>query len=103
MTNEQNTALWGRLVTAASRLELDPHDLIKASQYFGLFSPAFNGVLLALVREAWGDEFEVEISILCDGSCILDIKRSGDDQAGWSDWAADSLGDALVAALEAAP
>ncbi len=61
------------------------------------------GCLLALVRKAWGDGFNrVEITVYEDGSACVDIvsaSNADDDH----DFPEDTLGQALAAALLAAP
>jgi hypothetical protein len=60
-----------------------------------LADPATLGCLLALVREAWGAEPDIESS--------LHVKVVVWTGAGWKDFVEATLAEALVAALEAAP
>jgi hypothetical protein len=65
--------------------------------------PATLGCLLALVREAWGDE---RIELVCYGNwCELDVSSRGRayNQAALFEIGGESLAAVFVAALEAAP
>jgi len=59
------------------------------------------GGLLALVRAAWGDAVEIEVTSLANGEGFIVIRE--DDVDVWEGLGFDSLAAALVAALEAAP
>jgi hypothetical protein len=66
-----------------------------------LTDPATLGCLLALVREAWGDQ---SLSVLFDhDGCKWSVGRWGDDGLALRCRPADTESEALVAALEAAP
>ena len=62
---------------------------------------AMGGILLALVRLAWGDAVEIEVTSLANGEGFIVIRE--DDVDVWEGFGFDSLAAALVAALEAAP
>lgn len=72
---------------------------LASARHVDLADPATLGCLLALVREAWGGA-DLLIRVNADGTVFLGVG----DNSGWVfERFADSLGEAGVAALEAAP
>lgn len=120
---DSNTTLLRRATAAAEITGLPNSDLHKAEGIFGAFSPAFNGCLLALVREAWKNP-DAGVSRHCRGAGTSESthRPAGSEETEGGGWVLllwgvdagrgdarglagfhDTEAEALVAALESAP